>query len=149
MNQEKFEDRVKWKALMKSLEFFEPFADADLDELLDCSDVKKYNMQDYIIKEAKEGYAFYVIMRGSAHIIKRDALNVKREIAQLSTGDCFGEMAVLLEEPRTASVKAGNDCYVFEINGDQISKLKMETQMKLFRGFAITLAKRLKLSSAR
>lgn len=148
------DDKIKsgsaqWLALMKSLDFFEPFGDKELDELLKFCSAKKYSSGEYILREANEGYTFYLLLQGEAQIIKKDAMGLKHEIARLKKGDCFGEMAMLLEEARAASVKAGSECYVFEIDGEEIKNLEMETQMKLFRQFAIILAKRLKLSSLR
>lgn len=133
----------------KSLEFFRPFTETELEKLLNLSEISKYGFRDYIVEEATEGYSFYVILKGTAHIIKRDSRNNRREISELAEGDCFGEMAILLDKERTASVTAGYDCYALEINGHQIEKLEMETQMKLFREFAFMLAKRLKRSSMR
>lgn len=137
----------KGKKLLRKIDFFKPFSDDEVEELLDISLVKKYDLNDVIIREDKEGYTFYVILSGAAKIVKEISPDKEVELAIFSEGDCFGEMAILLEERRTATVLAGVNCYVFEIEGNHIETLSQSIQIKLYRQFAITLAERLKISA--
>ena len=142
-------DREKWKLLLKSIEFFENFESEELDELIDKATVSRYSTNEWIVKEAKQADSFYVILRGKASIIKLNYAKAKQKIGELNEGDCFGEIAVLLEEARSASVMAARETFLFEINTTQIESLHVLTQLKLYRQFARVLALRLKLSSAR
>lgn len=141
-------EKSKWKLLLNSIEFFKSFSDDELEELIGLCEVRKYSMHDFIVKEDKKAISFYVVLKGKASIIKINTLKQKRKIAELKGGDCFGEMAVLLEETRSASIMASGECFIFEINAEQINELKMETQVKLYKQFAIVLAGRLKNSSS-
>lgn len=141
------EDREKYKQILKNEKFFSTFDDAELDELLDYGEVKKYSINEYIIKEDNVDYTFYVILRGQVSIIKGKHGNINRNIASLAEGNCFGEMAVLLDGHRSASVLAAIECVLFKISGSEIEKMPMETQLKLYRQFAIGLASRLKDTS--
>ncbi len=142
-------ERDKWKLLLKSIEFFKIFDESELDELLSNSNVKKYGVRDWIIKEDREADSFFVILRGKANIIKENYAKAKRTIGEINEGDCFGEMAVLLKQARSASVMAGTETFIFEISAGEIENLKLETQLKLYRRFAIVLATRLKVSSSK
>lgn len=137
------------KKLVKGAEFFEPFTDAEIDELLQISSYAKFELNKVIIREAKYGHRFYVIIKGAAKIVKGLGGDHSQTLAILTAGDCVGEIAMLLDEPRTATVIAGVDCHVFEVEGDFISRLSQQVQTKLYRQFAINLAKRLMLSSMR
>jgi len=66
---------------------------------------KEFNKGDIIIKEGDPGREMYIIKSGSVDVIKSDG---EREIilATLSRGDFFGEMAILENVYRTATVKA-------------------------------------------
>ncbi|HEB72820.1 MAG TPA: cyclic nucleotide-binding domain-containing protein, partial [Nitrospirae bacterium] len=83
----------KGKKLLRKIEFFKPFDDDEIEELLDISLVKKYGLNDVIIREDKDGYTFYVILSGAAKVVKEISPGKKVALAIFSEGDCFGEMA--------------------------------------------------------
>lgn len=138
-------DKGNWAELLKAVEFFKPFDAADLDEMFESSVVTKYPSGATIIIESGLEDSFYVILSGEARVVKEDN-NKLRTISTLATGDCFGEMAMLLDEPRSASILAETNCIVFEIEKDEIDKLRIEIREKLYRQFAIMISRRLKYS---
>ena len=144
-----FIDKSNWTGLLQSVEFFKPFVKGELDAMLDASVVKKYSARSIIIRENAEEDCFYVILSGKARVIKKDKHDVSQIISLLAAGDCFGEMAILLDEPRIATIVSETECAVFKINKDEIDKLPMETMGKLYRQFAIMISKRLKYNLAK
>jgi CRP-like cAMP-binding protein len=54
----------------------------------------------------------YLIVRGEAEVLDGGG-QVK---ATLREGDCFGELALLLQEPRTATVRAKTLCDLFVLD---------------------------------
>jgi serine/threonine-protein kinase len=58
-----------------------------------------------IISEGDSGDAAYLIVSGTCRAY-RNVGNQKEVLASMSAGDVFGEMALLLDEPRAASVEA-------------------------------------------
>ena len=60
-----------------------------------------------LAKEGEPGREFYVILDGKA-----DVEIAGKHVATLGPGDFFGEMALLDQGPRVASVKAGSDMEV-------------------------------------
>ncbi len=139
----------KSKLLLKSLDFFSIFTDEELNSFLEISEIKKYNAHQHIIRENTKGDFFYVIIRGTVNIIIKGRNDVKRTVTTLRKGDCFGEIAVILDQPRSASILAISDCYVSKIDGKGIEKLSLEIREKLFRQFSISLSKRLLRSSGK
>lgn len=141
--------KEKQRLLLKSLEFFKPFEnDDELDDLLGFCEITKYDKNEYVIKANQEGCKFYVILKGQASVIKESKGGLKQKMAIVSTGDCLGEMAILLNKPRTASVMASEECFVFELDGDRIKQMNIELREKLFMQFAVTLAKKLEKAGA-
>jgi len=140
-------DRNKYRNILKNEKFFDPFNDEELDELLSYGEIKKYPINEYIIKEDNVDFTFYVILRGQVSITKGTRANIRRNIASLSEGNCFGEMALLLDGRRYASVLAAVECVLFKISGTEIEKMQMPTQLRLYRQFAMGLASRLKETS--
>lgn len=67
-----------------------------------------------IIKQGEEAFFAYLIQSGSVSVYKeKDGETV--ELAQLGMGEICGEMALINEELRSASVKAIEDCNLIVI----------------------------------
>ena len=62
---------------------------------------RRYAPGDTIVREGESGIAFYIMLSGSARVEQRG-----ETIGELATGDFFGELALIEEHPRTASVVA-------------------------------------------
>lgn len=139
--------RDKWRILLKGVAFFKPFTDQELDDILEYGAMNRYEAHSYIVHETKKENAFYVILRGETSVIKGDALRGKTQLAKLVEGDCFGEIAIVLNEARSASVMAVNEVFLFRLDAEQIDKLQEKTQGKLYKQFAVNLANQLKMMS--
>ena len=129
---------------LKNLSFFEGISKAELELLLELNRIDRYNEGELIIKEDEDdeisaGF-YFVILRGSVNIKKQN-----KKLATLEKGDCFGEVAYLTNEKRTADVIAISDeTLVMEINGKKIDTIKTsDMRNKLIRRIAVTLAKKL------
>ena len=61
-----------------------------------------YQSEDFIIKEGDPGEDFFIVLEGVVRV--QDALH--GVLVSLQAGHCFGEMALLSDEPRVASVVA-------------------------------------------
>jgi cAMP-dependent protein kinase regulator len=62
---------------------------------------------DTVITQGEEGNKFYIIEVGTCEAIKSEGGADKR--LELKSGDYFGELALLNNEPRAATVKASSD----------------------------------------
>jgi len=63
-----------------------------------------YEPGDEIIRQGEKGDCAYLLQSGKVEVLSQTNGNWKK-IAELSTGDCFGEIALLCDTPRTATVK--------------------------------------------
>jgi CRP-like cAMP-binding protein len=63
-----------------------------------------------MVKEGETGTALYIVLSGSARVEQRGA-----PIGQIEAGDFFGELALIEEHPRSATVVAteATDCLLF------------------------------------
>src|SRR5438105_5235758 len=82
--------------------------------ILDAFDEQSFNAGHRITLEGLRGSEFYVIARGQAVVCKDG-----RRVAELAVGDFFGEMAVLGDGMRSATVEAETPlrCLVLPNNG--------------------------------
>lgn len=71
----------------------------------------KFNPGDIIIKEGDEGRDLFFLVSGQAVATKvLKAGEEAQEVKKYNTGDYFGELALLRNEPRAANVMASTEC---------------------------------------
>jgi ATP-binding cassette subfamily B protein len=72
-----------------------------------------------VVHEGDPGDRFYVVVRGRVAVEKGDA----RRVAVLEDGDYFGEIALLKQVPRTATVRTLSPCVLLSLGRDKFSSL--------------------------
>jgi len=101
-------------------EFLRPLffglAEEDLDELAQAAVVRAFPPDTVICREGEAGDALYIIVEGHVEIVKRFMDDGSERFLRLSgPGDIIGEMALLQEGGRTATVRAVEPLSVLEI----------------------------------
>ncbi|MBT6870221.1 MAG: cyclic nucleotide-binding domain-containing protein, partial [Candidatus Marinimicrobia bacterium] len=66
-----------------------------------------------------------------------------KTIVEMSEGACFGEMAILDGEPRSADATANQDCILFKINQRDFSQI-LSNQNEVMTGIIKILTQRLR-----
>jgi pSer/pThr/pTyr-binding forkhead associated (FHA) protein len=84
--------------------------------------IKIFKAGDTIMEEGTKGTSAYVILSGTAKVFKRTKSD-EIVIATLSNGQVFGEMGLIEDRPRSATVKAFSDLKVRIINREQFNEL--------------------------
>jgi CRP-like cAMP-binding protein len=98
-----------------------------------------------VFKEGDIGSAFYVVIAGEVLVQKhKDGEMV--ELARLGTGQCFGEMALVRNDVRTATVVASSDSVTMRFERERIDAIA-ESAHIIYRNIARILASRLDESS--
>jgi CRP-like cAMP-binding protein len=68
--------------------------------------VERYAAGAVIVQQGEPGDHFYFIRQGQASVLIEEESGLCHPVASLSAGDSFGEVALVREVPRTATVKA-------------------------------------------
>ena len=89
---------------LSKIDLFREFPVNSLAELCQSFSSANYQPGSTIISEGDEGDLFYIIVRGRVEILKRIDDEDKR-VKILEDGDFFGEIALLSNVPRTATVR--------------------------------------------
>jgi glucose-6-phosphate 1-dehydrogenase len=74
---------------------------------------------DVIIKKGDPGHEMYLICNGEVEVLDGDG----RLKATMGDGDFFGEAALLLSEPRNATVRARTPCNLFVLNRADFARI--------------------------
>ena len=75
-----------------------------------------------IVREGEEGHKFYIIVRGKFDVLKQTE-NGEKRVAVLQDGDHFGEIALLRDIPRTATVRAVGPSVLLSVRREAFHRL--------------------------
>ena len=78
-----------------------------------------YQPNSEIMREGEDAKAMYWLVRGSVRVTSRDG---ESTYANLKPGSFFGEIGILMDVPRTASVVAGTRSMVVRLNKEDLQK---------------------------
>ena len=95
---------------LQQVEAFNSLGAESAKELAQHMETREYRRGDYIIRRGDPGDAMFIITNGRVRVPLLDESGKQVMIAELGEGQCFGEMALLTGEPRTADVVAGSKC---------------------------------------
>ena len=108
-------------------------------------DRRNYAKGQLILKEGEFGQQAYLIQSGEVSVyVTNEGRNV--ELTRLQTGEIFGEMAVISDSPRWASVRAVQDTTVIIINRFQFEE-KLKESDGMIRAITKMLTKRIAISN--
>jgi small-conductance mechanosensitive channel/CRP-like cAMP-binding protein len=100
---------------VRGIDLFHPLSDTELRTVASRLRPLHYAAGEKIIEEGAAGDSLFLVDRGEVRVLRRLG-GTPREIARLGAGECFGEMAMLTGQQRTATVVAVTDVDVFMID---------------------------------
>jgi len=122
---------------------FADFSEEDLANIMRMSRREDYREGDTILREGAGGSTMYLLVRGRVSI-RKAAETQEVEVKQIGAGECFGEMAILSQMPRSASAIALRPTQVIAISGAVLRSTNPVLCMKLYRNIASLLADRVR-----
>jgi thioredoxin reductase (NADPH) len=81
-----------------------------------------------VIREGEPSDRFFVIAKGQAVVVQRDANGAERELDTLGPGDYFGEVGILSGQARNATVRAKTSLEVLVLDDDAFRALVASSQ---------------------
>jgi serine phosphatase RsbU (regulator of sigma subunit) len=107
-------------------------APADIDRLHQFATLKTYPVDTILCREGRIEHTFYIVHSGSVKITQRVSDTEERMLTLRGPGEFFGEMALVDDSPRSATVTAATDVAVIEIT-DEIFDQVLENSPALAR----------------
>ncbi len=108
----------------KSMGFFKQFDEDFLNILVHAFQIENYDPNQVIFKQNSFGDKFYMIARGEVDVLKSSAQSTPDQlVATLSEGDYFGEIALLYNSPRNASIKTRSSCTLLTLTRNQFHEI--------------------------
>lgn len=108
--------------LLAMVPMLEGLERAQLSALAAKASLVNFLVGDVIIGEGEHGDAMYVLAKGRVKVSVRDG-DSERELKQLGVGDCFGEMAMLGDHVRRATVTALHACTLLRLRAGEVKEI--------------------------
>lgn len=89
------------RELLAKMRLFRPLSDRELLRVLQVTDVMSYQDGAFVMKQGDNGEELFIVLSGQVDILRGGAV-----IATLDAGAHVGEMALVRNQPRSASVRA-------------------------------------------
>jgi len=127
-----------WVAVLAEVPLFRNLSRRHLKHVASVARVRRYATGTSIVRAGDPGSGFYVLIDGAVRVVPPSG-----RTRRLKAGDFFGEMALLDESPRSASVVADGEVLTMTISRSAFSKL-LKHEPSLTHELLRTLAGRLR-----
>lgn len=99
--------RETYKGFLEKVPILQSLNEMEVMTLADSLAEEKFDAGVTICNQGDEGNYFYIIKEGTAKCFKKDeSTGEEKQVAELTEGSYFGEVALLTSKPRQATVKA-------------------------------------------
>ncbi len=112
----------KTSSLLKKIPLFETLNASSLKKIEKLLVSEHYKKGDKIINEGVMGDSLYIIIKGEVEVLKGEGEKSER-VATLKPFDFFGEMSLLENKPRSASIISAIDSTLLRLSKDDFSAL--------------------------
>jgi len=103
---------------------FKGLDDSELEEMAELTEFHTYPAGHVLCTEGEFEDVLYIVADGNAEIIKKTTDDDEDRILRIaSKGDMVGEMALIQNAPRAATVRAINECTVLEMEKDDFETI--------------------------
>lgn len=123
---QRFKKELRFKDLiMKAIadnEFMRNLEPVQINEIIDCMYAREFKREQFVIREGGVGTQLYVISEGEVQVTIRGELR-----GTMGPGKLFGELAILYNCTRTATIKALTDTKVWTLDRASFQAIMMNT----------------------
>src|SRR5689334_11618275 len=103
-------------SILKSVPLFSAFSDLQLNTLLNYVQHRSYPRNVFVIQAGEETDSLYVILSGKVKVLIPDENGREVILSMMGPHDFFGEMGILDDQPRSASVATLEPCELLRLS---------------------------------
>ncbi|CAD8141548.1 unnamed protein product [Paramecium pentaurelia] len=101
------------------------------DIVIDAMEERSYNAEDWVIKQGDNGDNLYVVDQGELNCFKRFIKDGENKFLKVYyPGESFGELALLYNAPRAASIQCKTDSILFALDRQTFNHIVKDAAMK-------------------
>lgn len=114
------------RAILRSEPMFNCLNDAQIENVLQHAQIHHYGRGERLIQEGNQSDSMFIMLRGMAAVsVAKNGTGIR--VGVMRQGDVFGEISLLTGEPRSATVRADDDCEVLEISKPVMAEVLRES----------------------
>jgi len=102
--------------ILKSVPLFSLFSDVQLNQLLTCVQHRSYPRNTFILRAGEETDALYILLSGRVKVLIPDEEGHEVILSIIGPQEFFGEMGLLDDQARSASVEALEPCEMLRLS---------------------------------
>lgn len=137
--------KQEWLSILRKAIIFNGLSINEIERLTSFMLFCEFDSGEALVNEGQEGNELFIILDGIVSVSVRSD-NKDIELIRLSSGDFFGEMAMLEQETRSATCRAVKPTYCFVLKSGDFSKLIIEepkTALSVLKNMLVTTSGRL------
>jgi CRP/FNR family transcriptional regulator, cyclic AMP receptor protein len=113
---------------VRTMSLFEGLEEAQLSRLFAVAKRSRAAPGTDILREGENSFSLFILASGSVQVSKRLGFGIgegplRKTIVRLTAPQFFGEMALLGDTERTATISASEECELLEISKDDFDRL--------------------------
>ena len=97
---------------------FKDMSPSSLRDLFNSAERKTWAKGTTLMREGDPGSQFYIVESGKLEVSQSGSI-----VGEIGPGDCVGELALLNDAPRSATVTVQNDAILLSLDRDQFRKV--------------------------
>ena len=99
---------------LREIKLLNKLSDAELETLIPLGSISTVEAHTNIVIEGELSWGLYLILEGIVGVYKTNKMSGElHDVGQLKSGSFFGEMSLVDENPRSATVRALLECQLF------------------------------------
>jgi len=106
-------------SLLRTIPILEDMDDAVLAQLTRAFVIEHHPEERIVFEQGDHGDKFYIIIRGVVSVLRTSPSGEKQNLAALGDGDHFGEVALLRNAPRNATIYTQTPCIFLTLSRSQ------------------------------
>jgi len=133
------------QVLARTVPLFRSLSPDDVSKIFAHGNTLRMGKGQVVFYQGATGNTMYVVLGGSVALYEG-----QKPLALLRTGDMFGEMAFINNEPRSATAVAAEDCHLFMLSETTFQKLLTKrVSIQILLNIIGTLSHRLRETNTR
>ncbi len=124
--------------ILRNVPFFSDLDSGKLKLIALSCDLVNYDKGSILFREGDKGDSAYILLEGSADVLIKGRGDEEHVVATLERNALIGEIALLCDVPRTATIRASEDLKVLHLSKDNFLELLTD-----FSSIAIGIAREL------
>jgi HEAT repeat protein len=142
------EETMERLLALQQVELLEKLSLEQLEAIALRAQEAEYLPGEVIVREGEPGDRLFLLLEGEVHVIKNHGAPQESLLRAMRAVAWFGEMAVLADEPRTATVVAATHSRLLSLDGDSLRDLILEHPAMSFAIFRV-LTRRVRTAESR